>query len=98
MKTFEPKTLDEVIQSHVDWHVEQCKNRERNGFKVNEVDVPSEFASKVFNKLNDEITIGGRLPGWQFGVFNSGEFKGKTAMLFVRDEIEYKKYFLKYSL
>ena len=91
------KTIDQVISASVDDHVAECLHRQKNGFRVLEIEAPIEFATKVFVKLNDELSLGGRLPGWQFGVFASGEFEGKMSEVYMKDNIEYKRYFLKYT-
>lgn len=94
---YKAKTLDEVIKNSVDHHVDMCLTRQKNGFKVLEIDLPIEFATKVFVKLNDEISLGGRLPGWTFGVFSQGEFEGKMAQTYERDGIDYKRFYLRYN-
>jgi hypothetical protein len=92
------KTIDQLVSESVEEHVNTCIDRRKNGFRVIEVEVPLHIASKVFALLNDEISYSGRIYGWQFGVFASGEFEGKMAQQFTKDGIEHKRYFLKYTL
>lgn len=96
MKTI--KLIDDIIRDSVETHVSMCMNRKNEGFRVLEVEVPLQYASQVFTRLNDELSHGKRLYGWQFGVFSKGEFEGKMAQVFKRDDIDYKRYFLKYTL
>ena len=96
MKTI--KSLDDIIKDSVEEHVAQCIDRVKSGFKVVEVEVPLQYASKVFTLLNEEISYGKRMNGWEFGVFSQGEFEGKMAQQFTRDGAEHKRYFLKYTL
>jgi len=88
------KTIDQMIAESV----ELCLDRRKNGFRVVEVEVPLQFSSKVFALLNDEISLGGKMHGWEFGVFTQGEFEGKMAQVFTKDGAEHKRYFLKYTL
>ena len=83
MKTF--KTVDQLIKEQVDIHVSECITRKNGGFKVLEVDVTMELSTRLFLRLNDELTIGGRLQGWKFDVFTQGEFEGKMGMTYLRD-------------
>lgn len=92
------KTIDQIISESVEEHVAQCIDRVKNGFKVVEVEVPLQYSSKVFTLLNEEISYGKRMNGWEFGVFSQGEFEGKMAQQFTRDGAEHKRYFLKYTL
>jgi hypothetical protein len=96
MKTI--KTIDQIISESVEEHVLTCIDRVKHGFKVVEVEVPLQYASKVFTLLNEEISHGVRMYGWQFGVFSQGEFEGKMAQQFTKDGAEHKRYFLKYTL
>lgn len=95
MKTI---NIDKVIQQSVEEHVQTCIDRVKSGFKVVEVEVPLEHSSKVFTLLNDEISYGVRMYGWEFGVFTQGEFEGKMAQTFTVDDRVFKRYFLKYTL
>ena len=95
MKTI---NIDKVIQQSVEEHVQRCIDRANSGFKVVEVEVPLEYSSKVFTQLNDEISYGKRMYGWEFGVFSSGEFEGRMAQTFTVDDRVFKRYFLKYTL
>ena len=97
MKTFN-LTIDDIVRQSVEEHVQTCIDRVKAGFKVVEVEVPLQYASKVFTHLNEEISHGVRLYGWTFGVFSQGEFEGKMAQQFTKDGAEYKRYFLKYTL
>lgn len=97
MKTSRMST-DDIIRHSVEDHVQICIDRVKNGFKVVEVEVPLQYASKVFTHLNEEISYGVRLHGWTFGVFSQGQFEGKMAQQFTKDGAEYKRYFLKYTL
>jgi hypothetical protein len=92
------KTIDQIISESVEQHILSCVDRVRHGFKVVEVEVPLEHSSKVFTKLNEEISYGHRMIGWVFGVFSQGEFEGKMAQQFTKDGAEFKRYFLKYTL
>lgn len=96
MKT--TKSIDDIIKDSVEQHVQVCIDRVKSGFKVVEVEVPMQYASKVFTHLNEEISYGNRMYGWEFGVFASGEFEGKMAQVFTKDGAEHKRYFLKYTL
>lgn len=96
MKTI--KSIDDIIRDSVDAHVQVCIDRVKSGFRVVEVEVPLLYASKVFTHLNEEISYGKRMYGWEFGVFSTGEFEGKMAQQFTKDGEEYKRYFLKYTL
>jgi hypothetical protein len=96
MKTI--KTIDQIISESVEEHVALCIDRVRNGFKVVEVETPLEHSSKVFTLLNDEIIHGGRMYGWEFGVFSQGEFEGRMAQTSTVDNRVFKRYFLKYTL
>ena len=91
-------SIDDIIRHSVEEHVKICINRVNSGFKVVEVEVPLQYASKVFTHLNEEISYGKRMYGWEFGVFSTGEFEGKMAQQFTKDGEEYKRYFLKYTL
>lgn len=97
MKTFN-LTIDDIVKQSVEEHVQTCINRVKAGFKVVEVEVPLQYAPKVFTQLNEEISYGVRLHGWTFGVFSQGEFEGKMAQQFTKNGAEYKRYFLKYTL
>jgi hypothetical protein len=88
------KTIDQIISESV----EACLDSRKNGFRVVEVEVPLQYASKVFTLLNDEISLGSKMYGWEFGVFRQGEFEGKMAQQFTKDGAEHKRYFLKYTL
>jgi hypothetical protein len=88
------KTIDQMIAESI----ELCLDRQNKGFRVVEVEVPLQYASKVFTLLNDEISYGKRMHGWEFGVFSQGEFEGKMAQQFTKDGAEHKRYFLKYTL
>jgi hypothetical protein len=93
------KSIDQIISESVEEHVLTCIDRVNKGFKVVEVEVPLEYSSKVFTKLNDEISYGTRMYGWQFGVFTQGEFEGKVAQTFLNEDNRvFKRYFLKYTL
>jgi hypothetical protein len=96
MKTI--KSIDDIIKDSVEEHVAVCIDRVKSGFKVVEVEVPLEHSSKVFTLLNDEIIHGGRMNGWEFGVFTQGEFEGRMAQTFTVDDRVFKRYFLKYTL
>lgn len=96
MKTI--KSIDDIIKDSVEQHVQTCIDRVKSGFKVVEVEVPLEHSSKVFTLLNDEISYGVRMYGWEFGVFTQGEFEGKMAQTFTVDDRVFKRYFLKYTL
>ena len=96
MKT--SKSIDQIVSESVENHVQTCLDRQSKGFRVLEVEVPLEISSKVFAKLNDEISYGERMYGWTFGVFSSGEFEGKMAQTFTVDDRLFKRYFLKYTL
>ena len=96
MKTI--KSTDDIIKDSVEQHVATCIDRVKNGFKVVEVEMPIEFSSQVFTLLNEEISYGKRMVGWQFGVFTQGEFEGRMAQVFTKDDTQYKRYFLKYTL
>jgi hypothetical protein len=96
MKTI--KSLDDIIKDSVEQHVQVCIDRVNKGFKVVEVEVPLQYASKVFTHLNEEISYGKRMNGWVFGMFTQGEFEGKMAQQFTKDGAEHKRYFLKYTL
>ena len=96
MKTI--KSIDDIIKDSVEQHVQTCIDRVKSGFKVVEVEVPLEHSSKVFTLLNDEISYGVRMYGWEFGVFTQGEFEGRMAQTFTVDERVFKRYFLKYTL
>jgi hypothetical protein len=92
------KTIDQIISESVEEHVAQCIDRVKSGFKVVEVEVPLQYASRVFTLLNEEISYGKRMNGWEFGVFSQGEFEGKMAQQITIDGAEQKRYFLKYTL
>ena len=92
------KSIDQIISESVEAHVLTCIDRVKHGFKVVEVEVPLEISSKVFAKLNDEISYGDRMYGWIFGVFSQGEFEGKMAQTFTDKDRVFKRYFLKYTL
>jgi len=93
------KSIDQIISESVEEHVLTCIDRVKKGFKVVEVEVPLEYSSKVFTKLNDEISYGHRMDGWQFGIFTKGEFEGKMAQTFLNEDNRvFKRYFLKYTL
>jgi hypothetical protein len=92
------KTIDQIVSESVESHIQTCLDRQGKGFRVLEVEVPLELSSKVFTKLNDEISFGERMYGWSFGVFSSGEFEGKMAQTFTVDDRVFKRYFLKYTL
>jgi hypothetical protein len=96
MKTI--KSIDDIIKDSVEEHVAQCIDRVNKGFSVVEVEVPLQYASRVFTLLNEEISYGKRMHGWEFGVFAQGEFEGKMAQQFTKDGAEHKRYFLKYTL
>ena len=96
MKTI--KSIDDIIKDSVEQHVQTCVDRVSKGFKVVEVEVPLEHSSKVFTLLNDEISYGVRMYGWEFGVFTQGEFEGRMAQTFTVDNRVFKRYFLKYTL
>ena len=96
MKTI--KSIDDIIKDSVEQHVQTCIDRVKSGFKVVEVEVPLEHSSKVFTLLNDEISYGVRMYGWEFGVFTQGEFEGRMAQTFTVDDRVFKRYFLKYTL
>ena len=96
MKT--SKSIDRIVSESVESHIQTCLDRQSKGFRVLEVEVPLEYSSKVFTKLNDEISYGERMYGWTFGVFSSGEFEGKMAQTFTVDDRLFKRYFLKYTL
>jgi hypothetical protein len=96
MKTI--KSIDDIIRDSVEEHVNTCIDRVKSGFKVVEVEVPLEYSSKVFTLLNEEISYGKRMNGWEFGVFSQGEFEGRMAQTFTVDNRVFKKYFLKYTL
>lgn len=96
MKTI--KSIDDIIRDSVEEHVNTCIDRVKSGFKVVEVEVPLEYSSKVFTLLNEEISYGKRMNGWEFGVFSQGEFEGRMAQTFTIDNRVFKKYFLKYTL
>jgi hypothetical protein len=97
MKTI--KSIDKIISESVEEHVLTCIDRVNKGFKVVEVEVPLEYSSKVFTLLNEEISHGVRMYGWEFGVFSQGEFEGKMAQTFLNeDKRVFKRYFLKYTL
>jgi hypothetical protein len=96
MKTI--KSIDDIIRDSVEEHVAACIDRVKSGFKVVEVEVPLEYSSKVFTLLNEEISYGKRMNGWEFGVFSQGEFEGRMAQTFTVDNRVFKKYFLKYTL
>ena len=91
-------SIDDIIRHAVEDHVQICVDRVKSGFKVVEVEVPLQYASKVFTHLNEEISYGKRMHGWEFGVFTQGEFEGKMAQTFTKDNAEFKRYFLKYTL
>ena len=88
------KTIDQMIAESV----ELCLDRQNKGFRVVEVEVPLQYSAKVFTLLNEEISYGKKMYGWEFGVFTSGEFEGKMAQQFTKDGAEHKRYFLKYTL
>jgi hypothetical protein len=90
--------LDKIIQDSVEQHVEECIRRKENGFRVLEVEVPLEISSKVFTLLNDELSFGKRMYGWEFGIFSTGQFEGKMAQTFTDNDRVFKRYFLKYTL
>ena len=92
------KTIDQIISESVEEHVALCIDRVKSGFKVVEIEVPLEHSSKVFTLLNDEISYGVRMYGWEFRVFSQGEFEGRMAQTFTKDGAEHKRYFLKYTL
>jgi hypothetical protein len=92
------KTIDQIISESVEEHIAQCIDRVKKGFKVVEVEVPLQYASRVFTLLNEEISYGKRMNGWEFGVFSQGEFEGKMAQQITIDGAEHKRYFLKYTL
>jgi hypothetical protein len=92
------KTIDQIISESVETHIQTCIDRVKHGFKVVEIEVQLQYASKVFTQLNEEISYGKRINGWEFGVFSQGEFEGKMAQTFTKDGAEYKRYFLKYTL
>ena len=96
MKTI--KSIDDIIKDSVELHVATCIDRVKAGFKVVEVEVPLEHSSKVFTLLNEEISYGVRLHGWEFGVFTQGEFEGRMAQTYTLDNRVFKRYFLKYTL
>ena len=87
-------SIDDIIKDSVEAHVQVCIDRVKSGFKVVEVEVPLQYASRVFTHLNDEIVYGKRMYGWQFGIFTQGEFEGKMAQQFTKDGAEHKRYFL----
>lgn len=95
MKTI---SIDDIIRHTVEDHVQLCIDRVKHGFKVVEVEVPLQYSSKVFTHLNEEISNGVRMYGWQFRVFTQGEFEGKMSQQFTKDGAEHKRYFLKYTL
>jgi hypothetical protein len=96
MKTI--KSIDDIIKDSVELHVATCIDRVKAGFKVVEIEVPLEQSSKVFTLLNEEISYGVRLHGWEFGVFTQGEFEGKMAQTYTVDNRVFKRNFLKYTL
>lgn len=91
-------SVDDVVKHSVEEHVQMCIDRVKNGFRVVEVEVPLQYASKVFTHLNEEISYGNRMIGWEFGVFRQGEFEGKMGQEFTKDGALHKRYFLRYTL
>lgn len=91
-------SFESVLQQSIDLHVELCKSRLEKGFTVVEVDVPVEFAPRVFAKFSTELGTGGRLPDWEFGIFSTGEHEGSYSIPLTIDEMEYRRFFLKYTL
>lgn len=92
------RTFDQIIMDSVDFHVRLCEDKLSKGEKLMVIDLPTEFATKVFTRMYDETIAGGRLQDWKFGFYRHGECEGKMAMTVERSGVEYKRYFLNYTL
>lgn len=87
------KTKSDELVEH---YIKMCQQRVSTGFKVVEVEVDIPYDNElkdVFPRLYDETRQFGMLDGWQFRTID-----GYMSKSFDKEDVTYKKFYLKYTL